>query len=900
VVSSATTLTATLTIDGAAALGDRNVTVTTAGGASTTMPFTVLPLTATLTSVSPAVVVQGTTQTITLAGTDFVPGATNVVVTGAGVVVSNVNVSSATALTMDVAVAAAAALGARTVTVTTAGGTSGGQTLTINPPVPALTTVTPSVGVQGSTQSVTLAGSDFVPGATTVDVSGTGVTVSNVVVTGTTSLTADVSVAAGAPLGAYSMTVSTIGGTSGAQTFTVNPPPPTLVSATPNEGIQGSIETVTLTGTDFVAGATAVNVSGSGIAVDNVNVASSTSLTVNLDVAASAALGGRTITVTTAGGTSNTVAFTMLPPPPTLASVAPSVGVQGTTQAVTLVGTDFVAGATTVNVSGANVVVSDVSVSSGTTLTADFAIGAGAALGGRTVTVTTAGGTSGGHTFTVNPPAPTLASVTPGTGAQGGTRTVTLTGTAFVPGATTVSVSGAGVTASNVNVTSATSLTANFATSTGAAVGARNVTVTTAGGTSGAQSFTVLAAPSITSFAALATHLTVVQPVTVAWATTDAANCSILPTFFTGPCNGSGIVTPGANVTYTLTATSAGASVSASTSVFVNEPGRWVFASASGDNQLRTFSLSASNGDLSPVGAGTVGSGSQPSGVAVDPAGKYVYAVNIVSDNVSMYTIDPTTGALTANGTIASGNDPVQITVDPTGRYAYVVNRNLAASTGSISQYTINASGQLVANGTVTIGNRPHGITIEPLGRYAYVANRTSGTIEAFAIGADGKLTSLGTVPKANAMYLAADPSGRFLYSANNVAQTVSQWSIGSNGTLISSGPDLFLGGTIRGITVDATGRFVHAADFNNNIMHWYAINQTTGVLGSHGSLALPGGPFIQPEMIATDPQGKFLYSANSGNNTVTIFNIDSSTGALSILRSVAAGAAPLGIAVSR
>ena len=63
---------------------------------------------------------------------------------------------------------------------------------------------------------------------------------------------------------------------------------PTLTSVSPNQGIQGTTVAVTLTGTNFVVGATTVTVSGSGVTVTNVVVGSSTSLTANfvLDPAA--------------------------------------------------------------------------------------------------------------------------------------------------------------------------------------------------------------------------------------------------------------------------------------------------------------------------------------------------------------------------------------------------------------------------------------------------------------------------------------------------------------------------------------------------------------------------------------------------------------------------------------
>ena len=130
---------------------------------------------------------------------------------------------------------------------------------------------------------------------------------------------------------------------------------------------------------------------------------------------------------------------------PTLTSLSPTQGARGTTVAVTLTGTNFVVGATTVNVSGSGVTVTNITVSggtpqtvtvrrrtsptataiSGTSLTANFVIDPAAAAGPRTVTITTAGGTSAAQTFTIGPPAPpaapTLTSVAPNQGVQGST-----------------------------------------------------------------------------------------------------------------------------------------------------------------------------------------------------------------------------------------------------------------------------------------------------------------------------------------------------------------------------------------------------------------------------------------------------------------------------------------------
>jgi hypothetical protein len=89
------------------------------------------------------------------------------------------------------------------------------------------------------------------------------------------------------------------------------PAAPTLSLVSPNTGTQGTMVTVTLTGTNFVTAATGVMLSGSGVSVVNIQVLSPTSLTADLAIDPGATLGARTIAVTTASGTSSTQPFTI-------------------------------------------------------------------------------------------------------------------------------------------------------------------------------------------------------------------------------------------------------------------------------------------------------------------------------------------------------------------------------------------------------------------------------------------------------------------------------------------------------------------------------------------------------------------------------------------------------------
>ena len=100
---------------------------------------------------------------------------------------------------------------------------------------PTLTSVSPSSGTQGQTVNVTLTGTLFAAGST-VAVSGTGVTVSNLTVVSSTSITATFAIALNATTGALNVTVTNAIGASGPQTFTVTALPPTVTFTNPANG----------------------------------------------------------------------------------------------------------------------------------------------------------------------------------------------------------------------------------------------------------------------------------------------------------------------------------------------------------------------------------------------------------------------------------------------------------------------------------------------------------------------------------------------------------------------------------------------------------------------------------------------------------------------------------------
>ncbi|MHB1550209.1 MAG: beta-propeller fold lactonase family protein, partial [Vulcanimicrobiaceae bacterium] len=75
---------------------------------------------------------------------------------------------------------------------------------------------------------------------------------------------------------------------------------------------------------------------------------------------------------------------------------------------------------------------------------------------------------------------------------------------------------------------------------------------------------------------------------------------------------------------------------------------------ASGVGSVSAYTINAATGALTPVvgspfaaGSSSPSGSSSPWGVAVDPTGKFAYVANYDATNISAYTINAATGALT-------------------------------------------------------------------------------------------------------------------------------------------------------------------------------------------------------------------------------------------------------------
>ncbi|MGB8114166.1 MAG: IPT/TIG domain-containing protein, partial [Candidatus Sulfotelmatobacter sp.] len=222
---------------------------------------------------------------VTITGTNFASGAT---VTFGGTAASNVVVVNGTTIT---ATTPAGGAGAVTVTVTNSGGWSGSlaSAFTYVTP-PTVISVAPSGGALAGGTSVTITGTNFATGATVTFGSTAATSVS---VVNSTTITATTPVGSA---GAVTVTVTNSNGLSGslANGFTYLAPP-TVTGVSPNSGPTAGATSVTITGTNFAAGATVTFGSAAATGVTFVNSTTIAAIT------PAGSAGAVTVTVTLGG-----------------------------------------------------------------------------------------------------------------------------------------------------------------------------------------------------------------------------------------------------------------------------------------------------------------------------------------------------------------------------------------------------------------------------------------------------------------------------------------------------------------------------------------------------------------------------------------------------------------------
>jgi 6-phosphogluconolactonase len=136
------------------------------------------------------------------------------------------------------------------------------------------------------------------------------------------------------------------------------------------------------------------------------------------------------------------------------------------------------------------------------------------------------------------------------------------------------------------------------------------------------------------------------------------------------------------------------------------------------------FSI-ASGGALTAVSGSPFAAGTTPTGIAIDPTSRFLYATDSAQNQLIVYSI-LSTGVLIPrnNGPFTTGTFPVAVVVDPRGQFLYVTNYNGE----TISEYAISQATGIPsagASGAISSGAPgPTCILVDPaLGRFVYTSD---------------------------------------------------------------------------------------------------------------------------------------------------------------------------------
>ncbi|MDN3263158.1 lactonase family protein [Streptomyces sp. CSDS2] len=182
---------------------------------------------------------------------------------------------------------------------------------------------------------------------------------------------------------------------------------------------------------------------------------------------------------------------------------------------------------------------------------------------------------------------------------------------------------------------------------------------------------------------------------------------------------------------------------------FVTGPdGRHVLAVDLGTDTVYTYRLDPVRGTLAEVARAHTRPGAGPRHLAFHPGGRYAYLANEVDDTVAVCAYDPRSGRLSVGAPQPTGSDggtnyPAQLLVTANGRFAFLANRGH----NSIARYAVEAAGaRLRLLGTVPVGGDfPRQIAFSPDGRLLFAANQRSGTVTVFHVDAgSGRLSPAG------------------------------------------------------------------------------------------------------------------------------------------------------------
>jgi 6-phosphogluconolactonase len=276
------------------------------------------------------------------------------------------------------------------------------------------------------------------------------------------------------------------------------------------------------------------------------------------------------------------------------------------------------------------------------------------------------------------------------------------------------------------------------------------------------------------------------------------------------------------------------------------------------------------------------------------------------ADGINVYSLDPSSGAMTLIQTVQGAINPTFLALDSTKRRLYAVNAVPEIdghSGGAISAYAVDPlSGRLTyLNRQSSGGPGPCHVTVEPTGAFVLATNYAGGSVVMLPILAGGSLGAAtdfiqhsgfsvypGRQEGPHAHSVNIDPANRLAIVCDLGMDKLMLYrlDLGRGKLLANAEPWVQTrpGAGPRHLAFHPNGRVVYVINELDSTMSVYSYDAERGQLAELQALStLPPGysGVTWTAEVCVSPDGAFVYGSNRGHDSIAIFAVDAATGLL-------------------
>ncbi len=295
-----------------------------------------------------------------------------------------------------------------------------------------------------------------------------------------------------------------------------------------------------------------------------------------------------------------------------------------------------------------------------------------------------------------------------------------------------------------------------------------------------------------------------------------------------------------------------------------------------------------------------------------DTMSVYVGSYAKASDpGIHHFTLDLSSGALTAAGSTAGVANPSFVSISPDKKFLFAIGESGGKKGGAVVSFAIDEkTGALKqVSESVSGGSGPCYVTADKTGKVVLVANYGGGSVASLPVSADGKLAepatfvqhagssvNKGRQGEPHAHSINVSPDNKFAFAADLGLDKVLIYKLDAEkGTMTANDPafvEIPPGSGPRHFAFHPSAKYAYVCGEMTSTVHAMTYDAAKGELKVIQSLSTLPEP-VKGNSTAecqVHPSGKFVYVSNRGHDSIAVFQVDEATGKLT-----AAGHAPSG-----